>query len=290
MTNYIKQNILILSVIAMLAVLLCGCGNKEKVKKLEVRGGDLLRYSLCLEEEYSQTVSCPIVLNRKAKDISFNGYVAENNDLLSLTAVETDMDNCVKYNGYYVYFAIVNVACEKYDEVIDVDIDKLLFDIDDELVEYATPHFNVKNTTYYCEKEDCIIEENSLMISDGFTGIYGYIPDENNKINLTLTIDKDVKIESYMLADFLKVENLEIYGNNYDSNRIDLDLKKNKDIPLLYTLGFGDDISEDCIIRSSQIIIYEKNNQKYLWVYEPGIYIWKDYAEYGNIERYIDAL
>ncbi|MGN0379369.1 MAG: hypothetical protein ACI4EU_07255 [Butyrivibrio sp.] len=290
MTNHLKQNILIIVVMLMFMALLTGCGNKDKSKELEVYGGDMIRYALCIEENGNQIVSCPIIVNKSVNDISFNNFVSDDKDLLSLTVDNIDMNECVKYKDYYVYFAIVNVECTKYDEVVDADIDKLIFDMDGEIVEYLTPYFNVKNTFYYCEKENCSIENDSLKISGGFTGIYGYIPDEEKKLDLTITSEKDITIKSYRLADFLTVENLEAGGDQLDGNKVDIDIKKGEDVQFEYTVGFGDDMSEDCLLRASQIIIYEHDNQDYLWVYTSGVYIWKGYTDYSNIKRYIDAL
>lgn len=293
MTRYLKRNTLIMITLLLFVILLSGCGDKSENSNdnnLEVYGGDLLRYSMCIEENKSQILSCPIIVNKSIENISFNNFVSDEKDVLSVTADSIDMNECVEYKGFYIYFVILNIECKRYDEAVNANIDKLLFEIDGEIVEYATPYFNVKNTIYYCENEDCLIEDKAIFISGDHTGIYGYIPDDERKLDLTIAGDRDIKIKSYRLADYLDVENLEIEGYSVDSDKIDIEAKKDEDIRFEYTLNFNENVSEDSIIRTSQIVIYEYENQDYLWVYTSGVYIWKDYTDYSNIKRYIDNL
>ncbi len=289
MIKHLKKVILTVLVLQMLLVLLSGCRKSNEDVELEFWGGDIPRYSLCIEENKENGFSCPVIMNKRVKSITFNGFVSDNNELISVEA-DIDVDDYKVYNGYYIYYVLLDVMCESYDEAIDVNINKLFLEIDGQLVEYVTPYINIKNTTYYCENKNCQVEDNAIFISGGFTGIYGYVPNEKRRLDLMVSGNKDMKIKSYELTDYLEIKDLEANGNRIDSNNIDIDAKKDQDIDFEYLLNFKENVFEDNIIRVSQVIIYEHDGQDYLWVYTPGVYIWKDYMDYGNIKRYIDAL
>lgn len=286
---FFKKKVLFISILVLITMLMSGC-NKNEQAESKVYGGELLRYSLCIEEDSSQIVSCPIVINKRVDNISLNTYTSEQKELLSVTMNTIDMNEYFQYDGYYVYFAILNIGCVKNDEMIDTKIDKLLLDIDGELVEYITPYFNIRNTSYYCQTENCKIEDECIKISGEFTGIYGYIPDNERKLDLMLVSDNNVKLKSFILLDFISVDNMTLNGKNVNNKSLNVDVTEKEDVSIEYTIKFDDKTYKDCIVRSSQIVIYEYNNQDYLWVYTSGVYIWNDYNDYGNIKRYIDTL
>lgn len=282
-----------MALVLMICIFLSACNQGDNSikggKGNQVRGGEMVRYSLCIEEDSSQIVSCPIITNRKAKTISLNNYVSNQKDGISLTVSSIDLNECVTYNGYYVYFAVLNIECTTYERSVNANIEKLVFDIDNEIVEYDTPYFNVKNTYYYTQNLGCLVEEDCIKISGEFTGLYSAIPIEEKKADLTITSSEDIILKSYTLSDFLKVESLDIDGNQHNPGALDIELEKGRKVVFEYALGKGENINEDSIIRVSQILIYECDGKDYLWVYTSGVYIWNDYSDYGNIKRYIDT-
>ena len=82
---------------------------------------------------------------------------------------------------------------------------------------------------------------------------------------------------------------MEIDKEPFDSSELNFELKKSEEISFEYILSVNEHVNEDNIIRVSQIIVYEYEGKDYLWVYTSGIYVWKNYSNYGNIKRYIDT-
>lgn len=272
MVKHSKKKILFAILMMLCFLFPAGC-RETGAGELAVYGGDRIKYSLCMDKNDSQLVSCPIIVNKKVKKISLNNYVATDMDAISVTVSSIDMNDCVAYKNYYVYFAVLDLACTKQDEAVDADIEKLVFDIDGEIVTYETPYFTVRNTYYYTEEKGWLTEENSLLISGDFTGIYGYFPDEEKTTNLIVTGTKDMTIKSYELADYLKVEELEADGVAVDSGNLEIALAKDEEVSFDYAIGRTENVNEDDILRVSQLLVYEREEKEYLWVYTSGIYI-----------------
>ena len=288
-----KKKYMVLSVILIIFSIftLGGCSNKTK--ELKIFGGDIIRYSLCIEDNKSTIVSCPIITTKKVNNISLNSFKSNQKEEISITVNGFEKDSMVQYGNYYIYFVILNLSCKRNDTLIDAKINQLNFDIDGKTIEYKTPYFNVKNTLYFMQKNSLLQDDKCLKISGDYTGIYGYVPDKQRKANLCLTSDKDITIKSYQVLDYLKVNDFTLHDSNdklenCKSDQLNKMLKKDGDMLFDYTISLMDNVSDLNIIRSSQIIIYNYDGRDFIWVYTPGIYIWKDYSDYGNIKKYID--
>jgi len=267
-----------------------GEGGKDNASNIKVYGGDIIRYSLCIDENDSIGVSCPIITNKKVKNISLSGFVSDKNEDISVKVKGISLNEIDSYNGYYVHFARLDLSCQKYDKAVDLKISKLFFDIDGKTFEYNTPYFEVKNTFYYYENYNCLPNIRCIKISGGFTGLYSSLPNESRKADLTITSSEDVVLKSYSLTNYLTVGAFEIDKKAYNSNEINLGLKSGEEVTLEYALSANENVYEDCIIKTSMVTIYEYEGKDYLWLYTPGIYVWKDYSSFDNIKRYIDKL
>lgn len=285
----VSQFIFVLVICLLFSACNQGNGTINDSDDKKVYGGEILRYSLCLEENASQIVSCPIITSKEAKTISLNNYVSNQKEEISVSVSSIDLNESVAYKGYYIYFAILTIKCNTYEKAVNASIEKLLFDIDNEIMEYNTPYFNIKNTCYYTENNIFLAEDNHIKISGDFTGLYNNIPNESNKADLSITSSEDIVLKSYSLIDYLKVESMEIDKEPFDSSELNFELKKSEEISFEYILSVNEHVNEDNIIRVSQIIVYEYEGKDYLWVYTSGIYVWKNYSNYGNIKRYIDT-
>lgn len=275
--------LLLLLVLAALA----GCGKDDG---RVVYGGDMLKYSLCCEEGKTLGISCPVITNSKIDDISLNKCVVSEEGVLSVTMNKIDKEGMVEYGDYFVYFALLEVECIDYEKAVDAKVEKLIFDIDGEKVEYKTPDIRVRNSKYYVKKENCIIDDGSLFMNGDFTGIYGHIPDDESRTGIVLTSDSEVTFESYYVSEYLNLDKFAVNGKAADNKDINMTEEAGIDVYLEYGIGLAENVREDDIIKVSQIIIYQCAGQRYVWIYGPGIYIWKDYPDVGNIKRYIDAL
>lgn len=286
MKKQLKRITMILLIMVIYVVIMNGCEKKQQ----EIRGGEILRYSICIKEGKSQIVSCPIIVEEKAESIKLKKYDSDKKEELSVTMQSIDMNECVEYKEHYVYFAILDISCKTNDRAVNADISSLTFEVDGQELNYKTPYFNVKNTKYYCEENNCMEEENVMYIGGDFTGIYGYIPTEDKRFDLAVTGKKDLKLKSYKLADYMEISKFDIDGKEADSNCINMEMKNEEEKVMEYTVNFAENVGQDNIIRASQILIYEHDGKDYLWVYTSGVYLWKDYTDYGNIKRYIDSL
>lgn len=266
------------------------CGWFYSTEDLEIYGDDMVSYSVCFEEGKSSTVSIPIITNKKVKKINFLGFVSDDSEAVNLKLADVSLNEISNYNGYFVQFVGIELGCNTYDKAVDANITKLLFEVQGKRFEYNTPHFNIKNTCYYTEKNIKMEKDSCIKIIGEFTGIYGKVPDSSRRTDLTITSSKDVIIKSYTLIDFLKIEDLYINKDRYSPSEINFKLKRYEEISLIYGVGLEEGIQEDDIIRASIVLIYEYEGEDYLWLYTPGIYIWKDFNGYENIKRYIDDI
>lgn len=291
-----KRNRIIITVLLFVCSIFMSCtsgGNRSKeAEQPELLGGDAVRYSLCLQENKTMTVSCPIISREKLEIVELNDCVVNQKDALTVSMYEFDaaVDMVKEYKDYNIYFVILEIGCVDYSKAVDATIEKIVFNINGKELEYVTPYLKIRNTAYYEINEKLKVEENSLLISGDFTGIYGYVPDEERQADLMLTSDKDVIIKSYQLQDYLNITGLTANGDNAENMNINVALGANEDIMLKCNFLLDENVHEDNIIKTSQIIIYEYDGEDYLWVYTPGIYIWKDFSDFDNITRYIDGL
>lgn len=284
-----------LSAIVMLMVCMCtfvGCNsqrNKEE-KIIKAYGGDIVRYSQCLATDKESYVSFPIILNKKVESVEIEEFFTDNAGSIKVKDADVDVKEYTEYKGYYIYFLLISVECAKNNEPVNTNIEKIIFNIDGQKVEYVIPYYNVKNTYFYCDKYGYSEEENAIFIGGNYAGIYGYAPDENREYDLNISSNKDVVLKSYLLPDFVEIGNLKVNGKVCDSNTLNIEAEAGSNIRFDYKLEFNKNVSVDNIVRTSQIIIYEYEGKDYIWTYESGLYIWKHYMDYGNIKRYIDAL
>lgn len=282
-----KKYLLIGLMLSLLMIGVVGCNAKDDVKK-PINGGDLIKYSFCLKEGKEQLATCPIIMTEKAKEITLNNFVADDKGALSVVLNSVDLNDFVEYEGYYVYFPVLKIACLENERSVDTSIEKLIFEVDGKIVEYVTPDFNIKNIRYFVESGECESEGSNILISGEFTAIYGYVPDEERMADLVLESDQAILLKSYGVLDYMEIDNLTINGSTYANDEIGLYVESKVDTELKYTLDLKESVSEDNIIRSSQIILYECEGQDYVWVYTPGIYVWKDYTDYSNVIRFIE--
>ena len=289
MAGKMKKNLIAVLMLVVIVCVFTGC-KSEFDKELEVYGGDIVRYTQCLSADKECYVSCPIILNKKVNNIEFVNIDTDSEGTLRVSNANVDTNEYEEYKGYYVYYILMNIRCTEYNKAVNTDIEKIILNIDGQVVEYEIPYFNIKNTYYYCENYGYYEEENAIFISGNYAGLYGYAPDEDRNYDLTISSDKDIFLKSYMVADFIEINELKVNGKEYDSKTLNIEAKADVDIRFDYKMKLNDNIDEDNVVRASQIIIYEYEGKEYIWAYESGIYIWKDYMDYGNIKRYIDSL
>ena len=66
-------------------------------------------------------------------------------------------------------------------------------------------------------------DDKSIMITGEYTVIYGYLPDKERKLDLTIAGNKDIKLKSFSLSDYLEVETLTSNRTVTDSAKMDVD-------------------------------------------------------------------
>lgn len=282
------KNIRKFLIIIIMCMGLMACTVREDEQEEKVCGGDIVRYSLCIEDDKYVVASCPVISEKKIDSIKLNNYITEQEDCLDIQMWDFEKGEMFEYGGLYTYFVVLQISCKNTDTVVDTNIEKIIFEIDGEIVEYVTPCFNVKNIKYYTCDGERRVDEGNMLFGGNLTGIYGYFPDEEQKANLELVVDRDIVLESYELVDYIEVTELTVNGKKELSENIDTKFEKDDSISLEYCVDVKDFVSKDNIIKTSMVLKYQSYGEKYVWVYSPGLYIWNGYMGYDNIKSYID--
>jgi len=287
-----KKIIALTMMFVTICLCLAGCEEEEKQKeKIEqkITGGDIIRYAICLEDEESLTVTLPIIATKKINTIKISQCHDSNKEAnIYIKESKNDIGGPEKYEGYYIYYFGVEISCGE--EPVDTYVDWFVLDIDGEEFRYETPYFRVANAKGLFDENIYKSDDYHLLISGGFTGLYGYISnDKMRKSDLILTCDRDITLKNYKLFDYLNIENCTLNGVASDSDNIDAFFEKEQEIDFRYNVSLKDEVYEDNIIRTSPLLTYEHEGQLYYWIYTEGYYIWKDWdKEHENVKRYID--
>lgn len=284
------KSIVGVALLVFLIIFIIGAFGGCSIKKLSIVGGDVIRYSLCLGDNQTQIVTCPLISNKKIDKIELVSIQLSNGTSIHAKLNKFEKDTYEKYKGNYIYFAILELSCSDAENIVNTDVKNVVFKVDGNYVDYKTPYFKVCNIAALLDGEKYEKDRGTLLISGDLTGLYGSIPDEKHKTQLILTADKDITYESYDILDYIKIQELTVSNESVDAANINIEAKKGEDTIFNYYLKHEDNVGDSNIIRCSQIIKYKCNNENRVWVYTPGIYIWKNFEEYGAIKLYIDQL
>ena len=295
----LKKIILKAYVFLLLVFVLAGCSKRdvapeqEKITKQYILGGAMCNYGVVLEGAKSQRVTFPIITNVKIKTIEMLPIkTADDADIeFELTDFHEDCD--FKYKDQYVYFFGLNIYTKAEDIIINTSVESAGLLVNGERFTYSFKNFKLCNDNYLCEKENSSIQEQTMFIDGGMTGIFGYVPDNQMPLNLSICGENDYNIDSfYFWGNYLKKEKTLIKGKAYYNDNIDLKLRKGVTLDMK-TSFINEPFTENELIRDAFIIKYSDENGSYLFIYNSGLYIWRNFNELsddvnGAVKNYID--
>lgn len=277
-------------IICLFLLVLCGCKNTNNSNQhIKIYGGDIIKYYDCIFET-GNLFTLPVILDKKVESISVNSIIAQQSEYIELEMLEFDSNSVIEYNGYYVYFLVIKLKNKQDDIAINTSIEKIVLEIDNEQIEYITPDFKICNLNFLCNSGEYAYDKETLLINSGFTGIYGFVPNEKRSIGVEYIVDRKIKLLSYELLDYLSLKEFKLNDKIIDANNINMSVEKQDIFDLEHFVDLNAGVTENNIIKTSMILKYEIDNQKYIWIYPAGVYIWKDYQNRSTIKEYIDNI
>lgn len=288
----------------LLLILLCltGC-NKKTIKDPNqpdgeneqfITGGEMCNYGVVLEGNETQGVTFPIITNTKINTIELQSVETTDDVIIKFELTDFQGKADLKYKQHYVYLLGLEMHTESEEDIINTEVESAEILVNGIHFTYTFKNFKLCNDKYLCEKENSSIKEQSMLIDGGITGMFGYVPDSQMPLNLSITGDEDYNIDSfYFFGNYLRRDKTLINGSAFYDERIDLPLDKYATMTMK-TSFINEDFTESEIIRDAFIIKYSDENGSYLFIYNAGLYIWRNFNELsddvnGVLKNYIDT-
>ena len=269
--------------------------DKTNIENLEILGGEIVKYSVCLDE-YTK-LGFPIISNQKITSYAIEKIDYEEKDggeFLEYDAYSMDLDNVMEYKGKYIYTLVLIYDYDKENRnVISFDMNNIGLKINDKLVDYKLNDVNITNRAYYTKKNDCVFEEGSVKFSGNFIGVRGQIPNAKNEdkaISGFKPEENNVEIIGFELLDYVDISNFKVNGEEVAQENINKELLKDEYMGFEYEVNYKEGVDDTNIVRTSQILKYCEKGKNRAFILTSGMYIYPLFDELGCIKKYIDKL
>ena len=252
-------------------------------------GGDIVSYNVCLIGDSNVTLSFPLISKKEIHSVelvSCDGGL----DKFVTHRLDFDSSDVITYNKYKIYsFTITfrNISSET--QAYSITVPKIMLKVNDANFTYKTPDFSVCNDAYITNNGEYKLNTDSMIMTNTNTAYYT-LPKDNNLANFTLHTYNDLTLMSVKAADFFNINDLTINDTPTDAQNVYMELKKDHDFKVRYSLNYLDYSYSNRIVKSSLIIKYKVGEDLRVFVSNTPLYVFPGYSKSYAMERYIDSL
>lgn len=264
----------------------CGDANKEDKNLL---GGDAICYSYCVYNDDWQLATIPVITSTALTSAHLNSVQTDADGVFTFSENSFDLSETFEYNGYHVYFLGLKIECANQNTYQSVNVQSITLDLNGEMQRMETPHFQIANGVEGIAPEN--YNNGALFYGgNGFVSlVHSVMPSALTPAEIGVVATKDLTIDSYVIADYFKIEQFGTEDNaNVNPEHIDVKLKKDDTFVASYTLDYQSGSDDSTIIRAAQILTYTDENGKGAFISGAGEYLYLGHGEQTVIKNYID--
>lgn len=285
--TFFKKSALVLTAAAMLAGM-TACASVQAETR-SVIGGDAICYSYCVYNEQDQLATIPVISAEPVTSAKLEAVLTDNDDVFTFTESSFDLSETFEYNGYHVYFLILNIKCNQFDTFRKVNVNAVTLNINGEIRQIQTPHFQITNGVEG-------IDPANYDTGDVLYGGNGYVvmfhsemPSDRAPAELGITAQEPLTLDSYSIQDYFTIKTM------YDDDKQKLDpanlnvtMEQDDDFVAYYVLDYANGSDETAIVRAAQILTYTDQDKKGAFISGAGEYLYLGQNEQTVIKNYID--